>query len=59
MGGTNCVVDAACASSLSALSMAISELVEYRADMMLTGGVDTDNSIVAYMCLLQNPGCLT
>ncbi|NJM19777.1 MAG: acyltransferase domain-containing protein [Richelia sp. SM1_7_0] len=55
MGGTNCVVDAACASSLSALSMAISELVEYRADMMLTGGVDTDNSIVAYMCFSKTP----
>ncbi|MGF1673368.1 MAG: beta-ketoacyl synthase N-terminal-like domain-containing protein [Rivularia sp. (in: cyanobacteria)] len=55
LGGTNCVVDAACASSLSALSMAISELVEYRADMMLTGGVDTDNSIVAYMCFSKTP----
>ena len=54
-GGTNCVVDAACASSLGALSMAISELAEHRADMMLTGGVDTDNSIVAYMCFSKTP----
>ena len=54
-GGTNCVVDAACASSLGALSMAISELADYRADMMLTGGVDTDNSIVAYMCFSKTP----
>jgi acyl transferase domain-containing protein len=54
-GGTNCVIDAACASSLSALSMAISELVEHRTDMMLTGGVDTDNSIVAYMCFSKTP----
>ncbi len=54
-GGTNCVVDAACASSLGALKMAISELVEHRADMMLTGGVDTDNSIFAYMCFSKTP----
>ncbi|MFM9158600.1 MAG: beta-ketoacyl synthase N-terminal-like domain-containing protein, partial [Dolichospermum sp.] len=45
LGGMNCVVDAACASSLGALRMAISELTEHRADMMITGGVDTDNSI--------------
>jgi|GEM_PF-280487 acyl transferase domain-containing protein/acyl carrier protein len=55
LGGMNCVVDAACASSLGALSMAISQLVEHRADMMLTGGVDTDNSIVAYMCFSKTP----
>ncbi|WP_041233456.1 type I polyketide synthase [Cylindrospermum stagnale] len=54
-GGMNCVVDAACASSLGALRMAISELVEHRADMMLTGGVDTDNSILAYMCFSKTP----
>ncbi|MGM3309238.1 SDR family NAD(P)-dependent oxidoreductase [Anabaena sp. WFMT] len=55
LGGMNCVVDAACASSLGALRMAISELVEHRADMMLTGGVDTDNSIFAYMCFSKTP----
>jgi acyl transferase domain-containing protein len=54
-GGINCVVDAACASSLGALKMAISELVEHRADMMLTGGVDTDNSVFAYMCFSKTP----
>ncbi|MEA5503216.1 beta-ketoacyl synthase N-terminal-like domain-containing protein [Halotia wernerae UHCC 0503] len=55
LGGTNCTVDAACASSLGALKMAISELIEHRADMMLTGGVDTDNSIFAYMCFSKTP----
>jgi acyl transferase domain-containing protein/acyl carrier protein len=55
LGGINCVVDAACASSLGALKMAISELVEHRADMMITGGVDTDNSIFAYMCFSKTP----
>jgi polyketide-type polyunsaturated fatty acid synthase PfaA len=54
-GGTNCVVDAACASSFGALKMAISELVEHRSDMMLTGGVDTDNTIVAYISFSKTP----
>ena len=55
LGGINCVVDAACASSLAALKMAISELVEHRCDMMLTGGVDTDNTIMAFMCFSKTP----
>ncbi|MQY27423.1 type I polyketide synthase [Nocardia aurantia] len=50
LGGMNCTVDAACASSLSAVHMAISELVSGRADMMITGGCDTENSIFGYMC---------
>lgn len=54
-GGINCVVDAACASSLSALRMALSELTEHRCDMMLTGGVDTDNSPFMYMCFSKTP----
>jgi len=55
LGGMNCVVDAACASSLGALKMAVSELTEYRSDMMITGGVDTDNSILAYMAFSKTP----
>ncbi len=55
LGGTNCVVDAACASSLTALKMAVSELLEYRSDIMLAGGVDTDNSIFMYMCFSKTP----
>ena len=35
--------------------MAISELLEYRSDMMITGGVDTDNSIFMYMCFSKTP----
>jgi acyl transferase domain-containing protein/acyl carrier protein len=54
-GGINCVVDAACASSLAALKMAVSELIEHRSDMMLTGGVDTDNSIMAYISFSKTP----
>ena len=55
LGGVNCVVDAACASSLAALKMAVSELIEGRSDMMITGGVDTDNSINTYMCFSKTP----
>ncbi|NER94545.1 MAG: acyltransferase domain-containing protein [Symploca sp. SIO1B1] len=55
LGGMNCVVDAACASSLSALRMALSELTEYRSDMMITGGIDTDNSYFMYMCFSKTP----
>ncbi len=50
LGGTNSVVDAACASSLSGIRMAMSELLDYRAEIMITGGVDTDNSPYMYLC---------
>ncbi|MEM8827927.1 MAG: beta-ketoacyl synthase N-terminal-like domain-containing protein, partial [Cyanobacteria bacterium P01_G01_bin.19] len=55
LGGMNCVVDAACASSLGALQMAISELREHHSDIMISGGVDTDNSVFAYMCFSKTP----
>ncbi|MDJ0593040.1 MAG: beta-ketoacyl synthase N-terminal-like domain-containing protein [Pleurocapsa sp. MO_226.B13] len=55
LGGMNCVVDAACASSLSALRMALSELTEHRSDMMITGGIDTDNTIFMYMSFSKTP----
>ncbi len=55
LGGLNCTVDAACASSLAAFKMAISELTDYRANLMLTGGVDTDNSILTYLCFSKTP----
>ncbi|MBB6460043.1 type I polyketide synthase [Flammeovirga kamogawensis] len=54
-GGINSVVDAACAASLSAIKMAVSELIEKRADMMVTGGVDTDNSPFMYMSFSKTP----
>jgi polyketide-type polyunsaturated fatty acid synthase PfaA len=55
LGGMNCVVDAACASSMGAMKLAISDLVEGRSDMMITGGVDTDNSIFMYMSFSKTP----
>ena len=50
LGGTNCTVDAACASSLAALSMAADQLHLNQADMVITGGIDTLNDIIMYMC---------
>ncbi|MET9419105.1 beta-ketoacyl synthase N-terminal-like domain-containing protein, partial [Streptomyces klenkii] len=55
LGGANYTVDAACASSLAALRMAVDELVMRRADLMITGGCDTDNSITAFMCFSKTP----
>src|SRR5262249_56497210 len=55
LGGTNCVVDAACASSLSAVHLAALELQTGRADLVLTGGVDTFNDIFMYMCFSKTP----
>ncbi|MCA8959937.1 MAG: acyltransferase domain-containing protein, partial [Planctomycetes bacterium] len=55
LGGTNCVVDAACASSLSALHLAALELESGRSDVVVTGGVDTFNDIFMYMCFSKTP----
>ncbi|HLW64040.1 MAG TPA: polyketide synthase, partial [Gemmataceae bacterium] len=53
--GTNCVVDAACASSLSAIHLAGMELATGRADVVVTGGVDTFNDIFMFMCFSKTP----
>jgi len=55
LGGTNCVVDAACAGSLAAMKMAISDLLEFKANTMITGGVDTDNSPFMYLNFSKTP----
>ena len=55
LGGTNCVTDAACASSFSALSMAANELYLGDSDMVIAGGVDTMNDIFMYMCFSKTP----
>lgn len=54
-GGTNCVVDAACASSLAAVNLAVQELTSGRSDLVVTGGVDTFNDIFMYMCFSKTP----
>ena len=53
--GTNCVVDAACASSLSAIHLAALELEAGRTDMVLSGGLDAFNDIFMYMCFSKTP----
>ncbi|SIO57161.1 polyketide-type polyunsaturated fatty acid synthase PfaA [Singulisphaera sp. GP187] len=55
LGGTNCVVDAACASSLGAVHLAVLELAARRSDIVLTGGLDTFNDIFMYMCFSKTP----
>jgi acyl transferase domain-containing protein len=55
LGGANCVVDAACASSLGALHLAAMELETHRADVVVTGGIDTFNDIFMYMCFSKTP----
>jgi acyl transferase domain-containing protein len=53
--GTNCVVDAACASSLSALHLGVMELQSRRADVVVSGGSDTLNDIFMFMCFSKTP----
>ncbi len=55
LGGTNCVIDAACASSFGAVSLAALELASGRCDMALTGGLDTFNDIFMFMCFSKTP----
>ncbi|MHB0995958.1 MAG: SDR family NAD(P)-dependent oxidoreductase [Elusimicrobiales bacterium] len=55
LGGTNCVVDAACGSSLGAVHMASLELAAGRSSMVVTGGVDCFNDIFMYMCFSKTP----
>ena len=50
LGGTNCVVDAACASSMGAIHLALMELYAGKSEMVVTGGVDTINDIFMHMC---------
>jgi polyketide-type polyunsaturated fatty acid synthase PfaA len=50
LNGTNCVIDAACASSLGAIKMAVQELQLETTDMVISGGADALNDIFMYMC---------
>ena len=55
LGGSNFVVDAACASSLSALQTALHRLYLHESDLVLTGGVDALNDVMMYMCFSKTP----
>ena len=55
LGGTNCVIDAACASSLGAVQMGVMELRSGRSDVVITGGVDTLNDVFMHQCFTATP----
>ena len=55
IGGTNCVTDAACASTFAALSMGVNELLVGQSDLVIAGGCDTMNDIFMYMCFSKTP----
>lgn len=50
LGGSNYTVDAACASSLAAVSLGVKELESHNSDMVIVGGVDTMQSPFLYLC---------
>jgi acyl transferase domain-containing protein len=50
LGGSNFTVDAACASSLAAIDLAVKELESGRSNLVIAGGADTVQSPMAYMC---------
>jgi acyl transferase domain-containing protein/NAD(P)H-dependent flavin oxidoreductase YrpB (nitropropane dioxygenase family)/NAD(P)-dependent dehydrogenase (short-subunit alcohol dehydrogenase family)/acyl carrier protein len=52
-GGANYTVDAACASSLGAISLATRELQLGTSDMVLAGGVDAIQNPFAYLCFAK------
>ncbi len=53
LGGANCTVDAACASSLSALYWACHDLASGNCDMVITGGCDTMQNPFGYLCFAK------
>jgi len=48
LGGSNRVVDAACASSLAAIQIAVADLQAGRTNMAITGGIDLDQTPHSY-----------
>ncbi len=55
LGGINCTSDAACASSFSALSQALYELYRGSSDVVITGGVDTNNGPFLFVSFSKTP----
>ncbi len=53
LGGLNCTIDAACASSLAAVYMASKELETGASDMVIVGGADTAQNPFMYLCFSQ------
>ncbi|MES2684107.1 MAG: SDR family NAD(P)-dependent oxidoreductase [Pseudomonadota bacterium] len=52
-GGINYTIDAACASSLAAISVAVNELETGRSNVALAGGFDTTQSAYAFMAFAK------
>lgn len=50
LGGTNFTVDAACGSSLAAITLATQELESGRSNIVLAGGIDTVNGPFGFLC---------
>ncbi len=55
LGGANCVIDAACASSLAAITMGVDELRLGKTDLVITGGADALNDIFMFTCFTRTP----
>jgi len=53
LGGSSCTLDAACASSLYAIKLAVDELLAGRADAMLTGGLSRPDPLYTQMGFSQ------
>ncbi|OLZ51471.1 beta keto-acyl synthase [Amycolatopsis coloradensis] len=53
--GMNYTTDAACASSLSAVSAGVADLALGRSDLVLAGGADTQNGVEMFMCFSKTP----
>ncbi|MDP3294069.1 MAG: beta-ketoacyl synthase N-terminal-like domain-containing protein, partial [Nevskia sp.] len=49
-GGLNFTIDAACASSLAAISIAVTELEAGRTSVAIAGGIDTVQSPFGFLC---------
>ncbi|WP_022975553.1 type I polyketide synthase [Nevskia ramosa] len=49
-GGLNFTIDAACASSLAAISIAVNELEAGRTSVAIAGGIDTVQSPFGFLC---------
>lgn len=54
--GPNFIIDAACASSLIAVELAIKELLSHRCDMVLAGGIHASTPPQIYMIFCQLGG---
>ncbi len=55
LGGANFVVDSACASSLTAIELAVAQLESGRCRLAIAGGVDTKLSPFGYLCFSKTP----